>query len=139
MKLWLHWLGALVLVVHSNTVFSNERHFNFDGQALWASKSSSPAVEVTIKGRYVYAQFIDDNKFPAIRLKRFNANLLNEYTEDFIKLQDYNKDGYLDIAVLKSAGYGGSNLCYSVFKFLPDFYTYEGRKSLTVCDDVLNE
>jgi len=136
MKLWINGLLAMVLVMLSNTVFSNERYANFDGQGLWTSDSSSPAVEVSIKGRYVYAQFIDDNNFPAIKLKRFNTNLLNEYAEQFIKFQDYNKDGYLDIAVLKSAGYGGSNLCYSVFKFLPDFYTYEGRKSLTVCNNI---
>ena len=135
MKLWIKSLLATILMIFSNTVFSNERYTSFEGQGLWTSDSSSPVVEVSIKGQYIYAKFIDDNNFPAIKLKRFNTNLLNEYTEQFIKFQDYNKDGYLDIAVLKSAGYGGSNLCYSVFKFRPDFYTYEGRKSLTVCNN----
>ena len=137
MKILVNTLLTGFLLVSANMVaYANERYTSFDGQGLWTSDSNSPAVEVSIKGQYVYARFVSDNNFPAIRLKRFNSNLLNEYTEQFIKLQDYNKDGYLDIAVLKSAGYGGSDLCYSVFKFRPDFYTYDGRKSMTVCDNI---
>ena len=139
MKVFVYTLLAGFLLASTSMALANERYTSFDGQGLWTSDSSSPAVEVSIKGQYVYARFMDDNNFPAIRLKRFNTNLLNEYTEQFIKLQDYNKDGYLDIAVLKSSGYGGSDLCYSVFKFRPDFYTYEGRKSMTVCDNISDQ
>ncbi|MEE9445751.1 MAG: hypothetical protein V3V19_08820 [Cocleimonas sp.] len=126
---------TLFLATTATNASANDRYISFDGQGIWSSDSSSPAVEVSIKGRYVYAQFVDENNFPALRLKRFNSSLLNEYTEQFVKLQDYNKDGYLDIAVLKSASYGGDSLCYSVFNFLPNLYTYDARKSMTVCEN----
>ena len=125
----------LITLLFSLTVSSataNNRYTNFDGQGVWTENSSSPAIEVTLKGSALYAK-LADQKLPAIRLKTINSRLLNEYTEQYIKMQDYSGDGYTDIAVLKSVGFAGENRCYSVFEYLPSFYSFRSRSSKTIC------
>lgn len=113
---------------------ANDRYINYEGQGIWTSGSGSPVVQVTLKGSSVYAKVIGQD-LPDIRLKTINSELLNEYTERFIMMQDYTKDNFTDIAVLKSVGFGGANRCYSVFEYLPDFYSFRSRSTKTICLD----
>ncbi len=103
-------------------------------QTEWYSATGSPAVRVFVKGAYVYAQLdqggLNDS---AIKLKHVNGDLLHEYGADYIRIRDFNADGSFDIGVLTGAGYGGSDMCYAVFEYLPDFYAYKTRSSKTVC------
>jgi len=100
----------------------------------WFSNSGLPNVRVYIKNAFVYAQVSRRNlNLPASKLKYVNGRLLNEYNADYIQIKDYNGDGYSDIGVLTSVGYGGSNQCYAVFEYLPKFYSYKTRSKKTVC------
>ena len=129
-------LFSLSILAISTTVTANNRYINFDGQGVWTSNSSTPAVRVYIKGSYLYAQAKNRKlKLPATKLKRVNGNLLNEYTHEYIRIQDFNHDKFADIGILKSVGYGGSNRCYAVFEYLPKFYSYKARSKKTVCID----
>lgn len=111
---------------------ANSRYSNYRGQGVWTSDSSLQSINVTLKGSSLYAQ-IAGAKLPAIRLKTINSELLNEYTEQFVKLQDYTGDGNTDIAILKSVGFAGANRCYSVFEYIPSFYSFRGKSSKTIC------
>ena len=123
---------VIISLLVSNT-FANNRYNNYQGQGVWFSESGMPLVEVTIKGAYVYAHLRDQKVLPAVKLKSINSELLNEYTEKFILLQDYNADDFNDVAVLKSVGYGGANRCYSVFEYVPSVFSYRSRSTKTVC------
>jgi len=103
-------------------------------QTEWFSNYGTPSVKVYIKNAFVYAQVSKRNlDLSATKLKYVNGRLLNEYDTDYIQIKDYNGDGYSDIGVLTSVGYGGSNQCYAVFEYLPDFYGYKTRSKKTVC------
>jgi len=129
-------LMIIGLLITAFNAVGNDRYINFDGQGIWTTELNTPAVSVFLKDSSVYAKISAQNSannLPPIRLKRINSDLLNEHTENFIRIHDYNDDGWLDVAVLKSSGYGLSKLCYSVFEYQPDFYSYSPRVSKTIC------
>lgn len=126
-------LGAFLTAF---SLAAHDRYVNYEGQGIWTSEINQPAVKVFIQASSVKVKLLSDSKsndLPAITLKRINSHLLNEYTSHFIKIQDFDKDGWMDIGVLKSAGVAGSKLCYSVFEYKPDFYSYSSRVTKTVC------
>jgi cbb3-type cytochrome oxidase subunit 1 len=127
-------VSFLMMVLMLSTAYPNNRYTNYEGQGVWNSVSSEPVVRVTIQGSTVKVNAIASG-LPAISLKKVNSHLLNEYTEHYIKIQDYNNDGFVDIGVLKSAGLGGSKLCYAVYAYKPDFYSFSARASKTICID----
>ncbi len=127
------FISVLLLSFWSSS-FANNRYGSYEGQGRWTSTSITPTVEVYLKGSSIYAKPQDKTlDMPATRLKRVNSNLLNEYTEQFILLEDFNGDSYQDIGVLKSIKLGGNSLCYSIYEYQPAFYVYRSRASKTVC------
>lgn len=115
---------------------ATDRYENYEGQGVWNSVSSQPPVTVFIDGTAVKAKFLSDsseNELPAIKLKTISSLLLNEHTAEYIKINDYNDDGYHDIAVLKSIGNSGGKKCYSVFPYKPDYFSFSSRPIKTVC------
>lgn len=116
------------------SAIANDRYTNYQAQGEWYSSVSNPSVKVFIKGTFLYAQAMDDRlNFPPVRLKRVSGRLLNEYTNEYIRIQDFNHDKYDDVGVLKSVSYGGSNRCYAIFEYQPGFYSYKSRSTKTVC------
>lgn len=113
-------------------ISANSRYINAEGQKLWVSDEGEPVVEVFIKGASVFAK-VRAVDLPAIELKKINSNLLNENTEQFILIRDFNQDGLMDVGVMKSIGYGSGDRCYSVFEYKPAFYSFSSRVSKTVC------
>lgn len=134
MKIIKKSLISLLFILVATNAMSNDRYANYEAQGEWYSNSTNPAVKVFIRGSYVYAELRNRKQnLPATKLKRVNGVLLNEYTNQFIRIQDFNSDKFADIGVLKSVSYGGSNRCYSVFVYSPKFYTYKSKSSKTVC------
>ncbi|MEE9326330.1 MAG: hypothetical protein V3U71_03465 [Cocleimonas sp.] len=127
-------VSFLMMALLLSTAHANNRYTNYEGQGVWNSVSSEPVVRVTIQGSTVKVNTTSSN-LPEISLKKVNSHLLNEYTEHYIRIQDYNNDGFVDIGVLKSAGLGGSKLCYAVYAYKPDFYSFSARASKTICID----
>ena len=115
---------------------TTDRYENYEGQGVWNSVSSQPPVRVFIDGTTVKVKLLtesSENELPAIKLKTISSLLLNDHTADYIKINDYNDDGYNDIAVLKSVGYSGNKKCYSVFPYKPDYFSFSSRPIKTVC------
>ncbi len=103
-------------------------------QKEWYSYSNNPTVKAYIKGSFVYAQISTRNlEMPASKLKSISGYLLNEYGADYIHIEDLNHNGRLDIGILTSVGYGGSNPCYAVFEYSPSFYVFKTRSRKTIC------
>lgn len=127
-------LTTIVLFFTLFNVTANNRYGSYEGQGRWSSASTTPVVEVYLKGAYIYAKsFIRSFDLPESQLKTINSNLLNEYKDQFILVEDFNNDSFNDIGVLKSAGLGGSPLCYSIFEYMPEFYVYRSKSNKTVC------
>lgn len=129
-----------LFILMSFSASANNRYINTDGQGIWVSDAGEPVVEVYIKGASVYAKLKAQSEktknvinLPATKLKKINSNLLNEYTEQFVLIRDFNKDNLMDVGVLKSVGYGSGDRCYSVFEYQPDFYSFSSRASKTIC------
>ncbi len=132
MKTLVFILGMILF----STAQANNRYENYQGQGTWSFNSAKQSVQVFVKGAYVYAQ--TQKELPASRLKRFNSNLLNGFTEQFIVIQDVNNDGWQDVAVLKSVGFAGNGdsrnaRCYAVFEYVPGVYSFKTRPGKTVC------
>ncbi len=129
---------GLSLLFMSVSVQANNRYENYRGQGNWSFNSNKQAVQVFIKGSYVYARAQSQPPLPATRLKRVNSNLLNDYTGQYIVIEDFNHDGWQDVAVLKSIGFSGNRElayehCYAVFDYVPAFYSFRSKASKTVC------
>lgn len=128
------FVSFLMMTLLLSTAQANNRYTNYEGQGVWNSVSSQPVVRVTIQASTVKVNTTSSN-LPEISLKKVNSDLLNEYTEHYIRIQDYNNDGFVDIGVLKSAGLGGSKLCYAVYPYKANFYSFSARASKTICID----
>lgn len=127
------FLGLFVLFIAASAT-ANDKYANFQGQGEWYSSASNPAVKIFIKGVHVYAESLNRKlNLSATQLKRVNGGLLNEYTNQYIKVQDFNHDGFDDIGVLKSVSYGAGTRCYSVFNYMPNYYSYKTKSTKTVC------
>lgn len=135
--------GILVLcafALNATRAEANNRYENYQGQGVWSFDSDKQSIKVFIKGLSVYAQTRDSaDLLPAIRLKKINSNLLNDYTDHYVLIEDFNNNGWQDIGVLKSVGFDGksvnsmSHYCYAVFEYQPDFYGFRAHSSKTVC------
>jgi len=127
-------LLALSICLIATNAIANDRYNNSEAQGVWKSAADSPALEVFIKGSSIYAKLGGKSQdLPAIRLRKINNNLLNEYTNEYIRLEDYNRDGLTDIAVLKSVGKRKNKHCYSVFEYKADFYSFSSHATKTIC------
>jgi hypothetical protein len=129
---------SVSLLFSAASVQANNRYENYQGQGIWSFRSDKQAVQVFIKGSNVYAQVQSQTQLPATRLKRVNSNLLNDYTGQYIVIEDFNNDGWQDIGVLKSVGFTGNRECqgehcYAVFEYVPGFYSFRSKASKTVC------
>jgi len=125
--------ASLIIAISAMSVISSPAFAN-SNQKVWYSNSSNPAVKVYIKGSFVYAQISNRSlDMPVTKLKYVSGNLLNEFGADYIHIKDFSHNGLLDIGVLTSVGYGGSNRCYKVYEYSPKFYVYKSRAKKTVC------
>lgn len=55
----------------------------------------------------------------AQRLTEINASLYPAYKPVFFRVEDRNRDGLNEIAVLASVSFGATNLCYDIFYYKP--------------------
>lgn len=55
----------------------------------------------------------------AQRLANLNASLYPAYKPVFFRVEDRDRDGLNEIAVLASVSFGATNLCYDVFYYKP--------------------
>ena len=101
-------------------------------EASWYLGYGNPDVYITIVNSKINAQAWSNT--PAIQLQTFNQHLWEQSSDNYIKIKDYNKDGYMDIGVMKGSGYGGSDACYAIYIYSPVAYSYRNRPSMTACN-----
>ncbi len=73
------------------------------------------------------------NQGAAVTVRRVNLPLLREWGEHYLKVRDYDRDGMVDMAIMSSAGRGGKNLCYAVYRYNPQTGQFRQRKSFDRC------
>ena len=74
------------------------------------------------------------NNQPPVNLHRVNFPLLREWGTRYLKVNDYDRDGLLDLAVMTSAGRGGDNKCYAIYRYNPQTGQFRQRKSFDRCN-----
>lgn len=133
-------LSAFILSV-ANIALAKDSYTDYKGKGVWESVASQPVFKVFIDKASVKAILLNqgsesdskNNQLPAIRLKSVNNVLFNEYAKDYININDFDHDGWLDVGILKSLGYGGGKRCYSVYQYKPELYSFSSRASKTAC------
>lgn len=100
-------------------------------QVVWYSTGTSPEVEVSLSGSELIATVWGN--IPAVSLQRVNTQLYETYSDLYVRIEDFNKDGVADIGVLSGASLGGGNLCYRVYEYVPLVYSYSNKPAFRWC------
>ncbi|MGB0849458.1 MAG: XAC2610-related protein [Thiolinea sp.] len=74
------------------------------------------------------------NNTAAVKVSKVNLPLLREWGRYYLKINDYDRDGMNDLAILTTAGRGGKNLCYAVYRYNPRTGKFRERKSFDRCN-----
>ncbi|MGB1012036.1 MAG: XAC2610-related protein [Thiolinea sp.] len=74
------------------------------------------------------------NNTAAVKVSKVNLPLLREWGRHYLKINDYDRDGMNDLAILTTAGRGGKNLCYAVYRYNPRTGKFRERKSFDRCN-----
>lgn len=70
---------------------------------------------------------------PAVTLQKVNSHLWNLYDKQYVLINDFNRDGQLDIGVMEGSGLAGNDKCYAVYEYSPKRFSYQNTSSMTVC------
>lgn len=100
--------------------------------AVWYSKGNQPEVEVFLQDSKLLAKVWQD--IPPIVLQHLNSYLYEVYGRNYVRIDDFNKDEVTDIGILEGASLGGGSLCYAVYEYLPDFYSFKNKVSFSWCN-----
>ena len=124
-------IGILSIIVLCSTAYGNQE--SAEGLS-WYLGHGNPNVTVTVTVRKSKLWAKVWSNIPATELQSLNSLLWNKHRDDYVVINDYNKDGFMDIGVMKGSGYGGSNICYSIYLYEPIVYSYNNTSSITVCE-----
>lgn len=102
-------------------------------QYTWKSSTAKPSVSVVIIEGAILAEYTKHDKKIKQQLQIVNDLLLHDFAEKYIEVKDFTGNGLNDIAVMKGAGYGGSNTCYMVYPYQTDKSEFNTQEPLTAC------
>ncbi len=122
-------VGILSTIALCSTAYANKE--SAEGSS-WHLDYGKPKVTVSVKKSKLMAEVWSN--IPATELQTLNSLLWNKHRNNYVAIKDYNKDGFMDISVIKGSGYGGSDICYSVYLYEPIVYSYNNTPSITVCE-----
>ena len=63
-----------------------------------------------------------------------DLRLYQEHYADFFRLQDSNRDGVNELAILSSVGFGGLHKCYRVLHYNPRLHRFQDVIADAYCD-----
>lgn len=98
---------------------------------LWHSGNGRMEVWVSIEKSDVNVTVWSD--VPVMTLQKVNSHLWETYGKQYISINDFNRDGQLDIGVMEGAGLAGNDKCYAVYEYMPEQFSYRSKSSMTVC------
>ena len=100
-------------------------------QKEWYSAKTNPEVWVSIKKSEVIVTVWSN--VPATILQKANSNLWKDFDDQYVLIEDFNKDGKTDVGVLEGADVAGGNKCYAVYEYAPAILSFFDIPSMTVC------
>ena len=69
-----------------------------------------------------------------VRVGQLDSRLLNEWGHLYLRVNDYDRDGWQDLAIMTSAGRGQySQRCYAIYRYNPVSRQFRQRKSFDRC------
>ncbi len=127
-------MKLLVLIIFSvlvaNNVFANNK--NETGKyKTWHSGNAQFGVWVSILKTNVSVTVWSD--VPAVTLQKVNSHLWSAYDKEYVLINDFNRDGQLDIGIMEGAGLAGNDKCYAVYEYVPIRFSYRNTSSMMVC------
>ena len=85
--------------------------------------------------------FVEDNlllvqvgEHPPTQLEAINPFLARGWPRQYVLINDYDKDGLKDIAVLQSVGHGGLDRCYAIYRYNLQAEQFNSHKSFDRCN-----
>ncbi len=102
-----------------------------DRKKEWYSGEMNPEVWVSIKKSMVIVTVWSN--VPATTLQKTNTNLWKDFDDQYVLIEDFNKDGKTDVGVLEGADLAGGNKCYAVYEYAPPLLSFFDKPSMTVC------
>lgn len=70
---------------------------------------------------------------PAVQVSSANVPLLRQWESIYFKINDYDRDGLNDLAILQSVGRVGTQRCYAVYRYNPATGRFRQHKSFDRC------
>lgn len=67
-------------------------------------------------------------------LEALNPFLYSGWRNLYLKINDYDRDGLNDLAVLQSVGHGGFERCYAIYRYNPRSGQFNPQKSFDRCN-----
>lgn len=67
-------------------------------------------------------------------LEALNPFLYSGWRQLYLKINDYDRDGLNDLAVLQSVGHGGIERCYAIYRYNPQLGQFNPYKSFDRCN-----
>lgn len=77
---------------------------------------------------------VQTHNLPAVQVSSLNIPLLREWSRIYFKVDDYDRDGINDLAILQSVGRVGTERCYGIYRYNPATGTFRPKKSFDRCE-----
>ncbi len=71
--------------------------------------------------------------WPPVQVTSLNIPLLRQWSQIYFKVDDYDRDGMNDLAILQSVGRVGTERCYGIYRYNPATRTFRSQKSFDRC------
>lgn len=132
----------IFLVISGCNVHTMPTAFAADGVVVSKMMQNSVAhslnfnVRPGVQARVTLAESgirVQTNNRPAVRVRALNLPLLREWERVYLLVNDFDRDGINDLAVLNTAGRVGQKRCYAVYRYNPATGSFRDRKSFDRC------
>lgn len=76
---------------------------------------------------------VQTHNLPPVQVSSLNLPLLREWSQIYFKVDDYDRDGMNDLAILQSVGRVGTERCYGIYRYDPATGRFRPQKSFDRC------
>nr|CAA6817999.1 MAG: Unknown protein [uncultured Thiotrichaceae bacterium] len=77
---------------------------------------------------------VQTNHSQPVQVSSLNIPLLRQWNRIYFKVNDYDRDGMNDLAILQSVGRVGTQRCYGIYRYNPATGMFRNKKSFDRCD-----
>jgi len=76
---------------------------------------------------------VQTNGSQPVQVSSLNVPLLRQWNRIYFKINDYDRDGMNDLAILQSVGRVGTQRCYGIYRYNPAIGRFRNKKSFDRC------